>query len=69
MMPVKKVKGRNRHITTDIPGLALSCEIQVFNVQDRDGAKRSAHKNQGKISYLTLSLLAIARKIIDQIYF
>ncbi len=50
MMPVKKVKGRNRHITTDIPGLALSCEIQVFNVQDRDGAKRSAHKNQGKIS-------------------
>ena len=45
MMPVKKVKGRNRHITTDIPGLALSCEIQVFNVQDRDGAKRSARKN------------------------
>lgn len=34
----KKVKGRKRHLLTDVLGLLLAVVVQVASVQDRDGA-------------------------------
>ena len=47
----KKVKGRKRHITTDILGLVLSCEVHGADVQDRDGANVLT---KAKINYPTI---------------
>ena len=35
----KKVKGRKRHILTDVMGLLLAVNVHTANIQDRDGAK------------------------------
>lgn len=34
----KKVKGRKRHLMTDMPGLMMRVEVHSAGVQDRDGA-------------------------------
>lgn len=39
MMPVKKVKGRKRHILVDTLGLLLTTKVLTADIQDRDGAK------------------------------
>jgi len=35
----KKIKGRKRHIGTDIMGFLLVCVVHAANISDRDGAK------------------------------
>ena len=34
----KKIKGRKRHIVTDVLGLLLMVHVHAANIQDRDGA-------------------------------
>ena len=38
MTPVKKIKGRKRHIVTDTLGYLLMIHVHTANIQDRDGA-------------------------------
>lgn len=48
----KKVKGRKRHVLTDMGGLVLAVSVTAASVQDRDGAHPVMRAAMGK--YLSL---------------